>query len=893
MSLSAKVKNVLSGDTVVLVPTKTTQFPIPERTLTLQYVRGDSYMAKEYLRQLVIGKEIKFRVLFKLPTTGKEFGDILAPIFSSLIEHLVLKGMVKLKDNIKADSEEEEDFIDNLRSLETKAQGEKVGVWETNFSEPDAIPLSQNIIARSQKLPLTAVVEKVISGDRVIGRIYVNANQHVLLPMILAGVKAPRTDEADANVKVAQSAKQYVEDRLLTGKQNVKVKIVGENQNGLPLVLVEHPSGNSIHEKLLENGFAEVVDWQSSLIGASVMGTLRKAEQTAKALGKGLFASVPKPASSGAAASSKTLRPGVTVENVTISKVINVDSVNVRLPSNEELTVQLASLRGPRPNDTTLTSNSQYQQALVQMAREFTRTHAAGKTATMSIDGYREANKDLGLEGRFVVSLKIAGKDLSELIVSNGFATVIKHNKQTSGERSMNWDKLIELEEEQKKLGKKGVYFTGDISKILTIGTRVVNASENITKARTFFNGFQKKGRVSGYYVEYVPSANRVRLYNPKEGIKLTLILGGLSNEKTNDEGLQYANKKFLQRNVEFEVYDTDKVGGFIGNLYATAQLLKPVQVELLENGFVTVHPIAVSSNKFASDFAEAENSAKSKRKGLWKSYDAEAAKQEAENATSQLYQLNLEAAKPKFFDIEIVDIDKSQILSFHLTDAATSAKFAQFKKEFNDFHAQNASASTTSVDLPINLSKPPKKNDMVSAKFDENNKYYRARVVNYDKASGKYEVKHIDFGNVDKVPLSSLRVLPKKFGADVVKPFAHTCKLQNIALPPNKPSDYLKEALYVLEDLTFDKKLVLSGLPSSTGGVEYDAILYDSQQSLTDPDYTINKQLVIEGYGIVETKCPEHLKDYVRGIASAQEKAQSERLGCWELGDIRDDEPF
>lgn len=886
--LSAKVKNVLSGDTVVLVPAKTAQFPIPERTLTLQYVRGESYEAKEYLRQLVIGKEIKFRVLYKIPTTGKEFGDILAPIFTSLVEHLLEKGMVKLKDNLRPDTDDEADFVAKLRDLEQDARSKKVGVWADKFAEPQIIELTEDIVKRSQAAPIEAIVEKVISGDRVMARLLVEGGKHILGPLLLAGLKAPRTDDTGATLKVAQQAKQFVEDRLLTSKSNVHVKIIGENQAGLPLVLVEHPSGNNIHEKLLENGFAEIVDWQSSLIGSAVMMKLRKAGQSAQALGKGLFASVTLPKTAPAAASAKTLRPGSTVD-VTIAKVVNADTYNVRLASGDEVTVQLASLRAPKPNDTTVTTNSLHQQALVQMAREYARTHAVGKNASMSVDGFKEANKELGYELRFLVSLKIGSKDLSEQLVSSGYATVIKHNKQTAGERSLNWDRLIELEEEQKKLGKNGVYHSGDIGKILTIGARIVNASESLSKAKTFFSGFQKKGRISGYHVEYVSSANRVKLYNTKDGTKLTLIFGGLANNKTSDAGLDYMNKKYLQRNVEFEVYDTDKIGGFIGNMYANAQALKPVQVELLLHGLVSVHDLAVNSNKFGPDFYAAEKSAKEAHKGLWKDYDAAKEQAAADEAASQVEQLSLEAVKPKFFEIEVVDIDSSEILSYHLADAATSTRFAQFKKEFNQFHAQNPSASTTSVDLPVRLTKAPRKNEYVSAKFDENGKYYRAKVVGF--AAGKYEVRHVDFGNVDKVPLTSLRVLPKIFSVDVVKPFAHTCKLQNIKLPPTQPSDYLTEALYLLEELTFDKKLVLQGLPAA--GVDFAAILYDADKSLKDPSYTINKELVSEGYGIVDARAPAHLKEYVDSLLAVQKKAKADRVGCWELGDITEDEPL
>lgn len=895
--LSGKVKNVLSGDTLVLVPPSSTQVPVPERVLSLQYVRGESYEAREFLRQLVIGKVVKFKVLFTLPTTGKQFGDVQAPIFNSLIEFMLQKGLVKLKENIRTDSEDEEIFVDNLRSIEQNAQKNELGIWSASFAEPHVITIDESVKEKSKTTPLPLIVEKVISGDRLVGRVIISKSKHVLQPLILAGLKAPRTDELDPlAVKVGHQAKQYVEDHLLTTKAALKATIVGENNSGIPLVLVEHPSGNSIHEKLIENGFAEIVDWQSTLIGSSAMSGYRRAEQTAKALGKGIFGSVTaKPvvessSSTSSGVSSKHLRPGLTVDGVVVSKVINVDSLNVRLPSGEEITVQLASLRGPRPNDTTVTTNANDQQALVQIAREFLRNLLIGRTASMFIDGFRPANKDLNLDERFLVSLKVSGKDVSEAIVSNGYASVIRHNKQTSTERSMNWDKLIEIEEEQKKLGKKGIFFKGDLSKILTIGTRIVNASENGTKSKTFFSGFLKKGRISGFHVEYIPSVNRVRLYNPREGLKLTLVLGGLSNDRSGEsgnEGLDYMSRKYLQRNVEFEVYDTDKVGGFIGNLFANSQALKPVQIELLSAGLVSVHEIALSTNSFGIDLEKAENNAKSNKKGIWRNYDAQAEKQATDQATAQLNQLNLENVKPKFFDIEVVDIDDEGVISFHMTDAQTSSEFANFKQSFNAFHAQNTSASTSSVDLPINLTKIPKKNEYVSAKYGDSGKYYRAKVQNFDRNTNKFYVKHIDFGNVDKVTLKDLRSLPQKFSITSIPPFAHSCKLKGIKLPPTVPTDYLSDALGLLEELAFDKKLVLGGYPSSSG-VEYDAVLYDSEKSLFDSLYTLNRELVVKGFGIVD---PKASGEEITELLKLEEDARRNRLGCWEFGDIRPEE--
>lgn len=900
----AKVKNVLSGDTLILVPSKTTQFPAPERMLTLSYVKScDSYQSKEYVRQLLIGKDIKFKVLFKTPNVGKEFGDIQAPIFKSLIEHLLEKGLVKLKDNIQEDSE----YIDDLRNLENKAKQNEVGLWSGDYVQQDkieAIELNQDIMSKSQKTPITTIVEKVISGDRVLARIVLNKSQHVTTPLLLAGIKCPRTDDTSESAlvsKTAQEAKAFVEDKLLTSKAALKVSVIGESQAGIPIAIIHHPSGNNIHAKLLENGFGEVVDWQSSLVGSSVMGELRKAELSAKALGKGLYsnAKVSKgTAPVSAAQTSKALKPGSTVTNATVCKVVSADTLVVRLPSSEEeLTVQLASIRAPKPSDSTITTNHLQQIALVNTAREFVRQHAIGKSGSIYIDGYKEANKEMGYDARFLISFKINGtNDLSELIVNNGMGTVIRHNKATSHERSLNWDRLIELEEEQKKQGKKGVHFNGDINKVLTVGTRIVDASENYTKAKTFFNGFKQKGRIaSGYYVEFIPSVNRLKLFNPKEGLKLTLILGGLSNNKNEalaEKGLKYMNKKFLQRNVEFEVYDMDKIGGFIGNVYASTGSLHPVQIQLLEQGLVSIHDLAVNSNPFSKELIEAEETAKSSKHGIWINYDASKAQEEIDSANAKLNELKLDSAKPKFFDIEVTDIDSTGVISYHSLDPATTSKFASFKKQFAEFHSQVPSASNTSIDLPHNLNKPPKKGELVSAKFSENGKYYRGKVLNYDKASRNFEVKHLDFGNVDKVPLSSLRVLPAKFSLVLFPKFASTCVLQNLRLPPTKPTDYLTDALYALEDLTFDKKLVISALPSSAPNADYSGVLYDSEESLKDPTYTINKQLVAEGWAVVDaTLVLPSLKDYVTSVQQAQQKAKSSHLGCWEFGDVSFDD--
>lgn len=80
----AKVKSVLSADTLVLTSATGTQ----ERTLSLAYLQSPrlqanekyAFEARELLRTLLLGKQVKFWILYK-NASNREFGDVSTPIF--------------------------------------------------------------------------------------------------------------------------------------------------------------------------------------------------------------------------------------------------------------------------------------------------------------------------------------------------------------------------------------------------------------------------------------------------------------------------------------------------------------------------------------------------------------------------------------------------------------------------------------------------------------------------------------------------------------------------------------------------------------------------------------------------------------------------------------------
>ncbi|ODQ78011.1 hypothetical protein BABINDRAFT_14986 [Babjeviella inositovora NRRL Y-12698] len=863
MSFIAKVKHVPSTDTLVLVPGNYTKPfpPAPERTLTLSFIRTPSwqtheagaYEVREYLRALLLGKEVKFRVFGKAAT--REFGDVATPLFASLAEHLVAKGYAKVKEDARPQSDTEEELLTSLEAAENKAKLELLGVWAlpkkgTGFANLTVLTApTDEAVAKSRKLPLTATVEKVISGDRIIVRIIVNRTTHILTPVLIAGIRCPRTGETpEPN---ANEAAHFVATRLL-GRQ-VQVGLVGANQTGTPVAIVLHPAGN-VAEKLLAAGYAEVADWQSSMIGSEAMGLLRRAEAQAKRV------TAPKATTK---TSGAPLAPGKTV-TATVARVVSSDTLLIRLDDDSEHTVQLASIKAPRASNP---ATAPY----VPTAREYVRKLAIGKTVDVCVEATRTPNEALGLDARPLVSVTLAGADLSATVVRAGFATVIRHNKQTVDERAAAWDLLLELETEA-TAAKAGLH-----SGKPPAAERIVDASESVARAKTFVNSFATR---SPAVVEHVLSATRLRLA-VRGGVKLTLLLGGLQSAGAStgpNAGLAFATKKLLQREVQFEAYGTDKVGGFIGNLYLTGQKA-PFQVNLLSQGLVRTHEFSLSQNPAASEMAAAEDAAHAARKGLWADFEEpkEVPKVETVAAT-------------QFLDIKVTDISLSGTISFQLDDAASVTKFKGFTQEFNSYNSQPAVSSLIqSADLltsPVNLASAgttPKKGDVVSAKFAENGKYYRARVLAVDP-SGKFLVQHIDFGNTDTVKLDALRYLPRKFGVAALASQARSARLAHVKLPPNKPTDYLTDALYALEDLCMDKKVVAAAVPIRQE-VEFEVVLYDASK-IGDASHSINKDLVAEGFGIVKGDGKE-----AKELRVVQDQARGERLGCWEFGDVDEEE--
>lgn len=363
-----------------------------------------------------MGKVIQFRVLYSIPTgTKKDYGTVILQGGERLPETCVTEGWVRLREDSrrKEMSEESESLLSSLELQEAKAKADGKGVWagqgdliENTYDLPDAKAFVEKCNGKS----LDAIVERVLAGDRMILRLFLSPSKHVQTIVTVAGIRAPkRANTAEGREQpaepLANESHQFVETRLL--QRNVKVNILGLTPQNQLICIVKHPNG-SIADFLLKAGLAQCTDFHSTLLGAE-MKTLRQAEKYAKDNQLGLYKGH---------VESKVL--GGNEVDATVARIVRPDTITLRTKSGSEKTVQLSSIRGPKPKD-------DKQGPFEAEAKEFLRKKLIGKHVRVTTDGIKPPSE--GFEEREVATVVANNKNVALMLVEAGYASVIRHRK--------------------------------------------------------------------------------------------------------------------------------------------------------------------------------------------------------------------------------------------------------------------------------------------------------------------------------------------------------------------------------------------------------------------------------------------------------------------------------
>ncbi|KAI1080155.1 hypothetical protein F5B20DRAFT_540997 [Whalleya microplaca] len=878
------VKSVLSGDTLVLTSQNN---PNAERIFSLAFVTGPhlrregdepfAFQSRDYLRALVVGKVVQCTILYTIPTSGRDYGVAQLRDETKIPDELVKAGWLKVREDAgrKEESEEALQRLDTLRSLETQAKNEGKGLWQGVGGiievQNDLSSINFNEWKGKQ---VDGLVERVLSGDRLLVRLKLSDEKHLQVMTLVAGIRTPTTERVNQSTGQTQpaeefgnEARQFVEQRLL--QRNIKVELVGVSPQGQLIASLLHPRG-SIAEFLLAEGLAHCNDFHSTMLGAK-MAPLRAAESKAQA-GK-LRLHKDHVAKAGGGGSSDMI----------VSKVQSADTIFVRTKNGAEKRIGLSSVRGPRTGEP---SEAPFRDE----AKEYLRKKLIGKHVKVSVDGSKPATEEFG--ARDVATVTEKGKNINLALVQDGWCSVIRHRKDDT-DRAPNYDELLAAQETAKE-AKKGMW-SGKASKARTY----VDVSESVQKAKIQVSTLSRQKKVPAI-VDFCKSGSRFTILIPREGVKLTMVLAGIrapraprlpqeKGEPFGAEALDLANRRCNQRDCEIDIHDIDKVGGFIGDLFINRESFAKI---LVEEGLASVHQYSAEKAGNANELLAAEQRAKDGRKGLWQDWDPsqEEGGEEEEVAAEPSNDATPADKKPADYrEIVVTNIDKNGRLKIQEIGKGTSA-LEVMMNEFKKFHLDSKNNKP--------LAGPPKAGQFVAAKFSADGQWYRAKVRSNDRTAKQSEVVYIDYGNSEKIPWSNLRPLEQpQFAPQKLKGQATDAVLSFIQLPT--APDYFEEALHFIANATDGKTLVASfDFVDPKEGLSYITV-FDEKAGAGKTGNTfadsVNKDVVANGHAMI----PKKLKAWERGAASeevlkklreVEAQAKASRMGMWEYGDITED---
>lgn len=696
--------------------------------------------------------------------------------------------------------------------------------------------------------------------------------------MLIAGIRAPSTKRVNDGKEqpaepFGEEAQQFMELRLL--QRNVIVNLLGVSPQNQVIATIKHPVQGSIAPHILKAGLARCTDFHSTLLGSD-MASLRQAEQAAKSQSAGLFRGQAPAARSGGSSESEAV----------VSRILSADTIFLRNKNGAEKRVNLSSVRQPKPSDPK-------QAPWGTEAKEFLRKKLIGKHVKFHIDGKRAATE--GYEEREMATITSGGKNVGMLMVENGYASVIRH-RQDDPDRSPVYDDLLQAES-QAQAEQKGMWSAGSPEM-----KNMVDYSESLEKAKRMASVLSRQKRVPAV-VDFVKSGSRFTVLIPRENAKITLVLSGIRAPKSarnaadkgepfGQEAHEFANRRCLQRDVEIDVEDTDKVGGFIGTLYINRENFTKL---LVEEGLASVHAYSAEKAGNATELFAAEQKAKESRRNMWANWDP-SQDQEAVNGDENGYSNGASTAathengdassaaprKADYRDVIVTHIDESGRLKLQQIGKGAAA-LSELMTSFRNFHISKAN------DKP--LDGPPKAGDYVAAQFSADGDWYRARVRRNDREKKLAEVVYVDYGNSEMLSWSKLRALGNdKFSVNTLKAQATDASLSFVQLPSG--SDYLSDAIGFLAQATDGKQLVAAvDFVDKDGSLA--VTLFDAGSNAKIED-SLNADLVAEGLGLV----PRKLKPWERSagdvlgrLKEREKEAQEGRRGVWEYGDLTGDD--
>lgn len=911
----ATVKAVPSADTLVLLGSGPAHLPAPEKQLTLSGINAPrparkkgaedepfAWQSREFLRQLVIGKRVKFAVTYVHESSGREYGTVELENGEDLVSTIVSAGWATVKVPTRSKDGKLPPEREELVALEAAAKEAGRGIHQDPKKAAKIMKRkidhvssgARNFFEANRDKALKGVVDQVREGStlriEIPGKNSKGELSHQVILLNLAGVQCPRIPipykvrlaTYERQIKenpngryekpkqtdpepYAQEALTFTENRLLN--RDVTVRVLGCDKLNNLFGTVHVPQGD-ISTLLLKHGLARIVDWSANLV--SNKSDLEAAQHAARQARYRIWRSYSPDASADA------------TNNEFMAKVIQIvspDTLIVMDPeTKEESRVLFASLRAPR-----LGFRDRKSDPWAEEGKEYLRRRLIGRKVKVVVEYTRDPPAESrDRSQRKFVSIEMGKENIAESFVAQGFATVIRHRMDE--DRSKHYDALVNAETKA-QTAKKGVHGAKP-----PVGKQIIDLSERIrvtekgdpdvvqevlkkqrevsTKVKQYLPFLQKQRRVKAI-VEHVFNGNRMKLYVPSQNCLISYLISGIrcpssrgdKAEDFADEATAFTRSLTLQHEVELEVETLDKGDNFIGSVFVNR---KNLAIMLLDNGLARVVPFSAERSSYAQEMFTAEKVAQQSRLRIWKNWTEEKKEEKVAEPREPV------APQVQKFDVRVSEAYDALNFFIQVDD---SESLPAIQAAIEEVVAKPAPVAPFDGD----------KGDICLARFDDGN-WYRSRVERW--GDDGYEVMFIDFGNRSFIPTSSLRALPHNSPLVRQAPLARPAVLSGVRLA----RDYYEESAAAFLDLVYDRRLAATVDATDPATNKMHVTLVDANDDEKEAE-SVNVKLLKSGLVRIPSKPLRNLRKLVDQLRPAEKLAKDTRAGLWEYGDVSSDE--
>lgn len=701
----------------------------------------------------------------------------------------------------------------------------------------------------------------------------------------------------------AMEAKYFTEQRALN--RDVRIVLEGVDKFSNLIGSVYYPDGESAKDlalELVENGLAKYVEWSANMMEDDAKRRLKNAELQAKKSRLRIWTNYVPPPTNSKAIHDQNFT-GKVVEVVSGDCIIVADdSVPFGSPLAERR-VNLSSIKCPKMGNPRRDEKPENyareakdllrrrligQQVNVQMEYSRKVTLGDGATAASGSGDLRvmdfgsvfqlsstEGDGDEVSPASSAAGSQQPGLNVAELMVSRGFATVIRH--RDFEERSNYYDALLAAES-RAIAQKKGMHSGKEspVSHILDLTT------QSAKKAKDFLPFLHRSRKISAV-VEYVLSGHRFKLLCPKETCSIAFSFSGVRcpgrDEPFSDEAIALMRRRIMQRDVEIEIENVDRTGTFLGSLWESRTNMAVV---LLEAGLARLQTsFGIDRIPDAHLLEQAEQSARKKKLKIWENY---VEGEEASNGPA-------------------VESKQKEVLKVVVSEVLGGGKFyVQTVGDQKVASIQQQLASLNLQEAPVIGAFNPKKGDIVLAQFSADNSWNRAMIVNAPRGAvgsmkDKFEVFYIDYGNQEEVMYSQLRPLDPL--VSLAPGLAQLCSLAYIKVP-SLDEDYGPEAAEYFSENTLNSSKEFRAKVEDKDTSERKVKGQGTGQILivtlvaVDSEISVNAAMLQEGFARIEKRKKWDSKERqvaLDNLEKFQDEARTARRGIWVYGDIQSDD--